>query len=204
MAAAAILDFVGSEIWRQGQSRLTDIYFRTKIGEYILKGGRVMTINVFLKWRLAAILDFQRSEIWTYFCFRDVGFSLWAKFCVNMCNSDWVMAIKVNIQNGGRRRHATMLGTLNLGGTGISPQDKSTPGQKSPRPKVPGQKTPGKKSPRAKDPPDKSTPGQKSLPAKSPPGQKTPGEKGPSGDIFYCSGSRQLNHSSSYFWLEIA
>jgi len=29
-----------------------------------------------------------------------------------------------------------------------------------------------------------------------PPGQKTPGEKVPSGDIFYCSGSRQLNHSS--------
>jgi len=27
------------------------------------------------------------------------GFSLWAKFCVNMCNSDWVMA-KVNFQNG--------------------------------------------------------------------------------------------------------
>ena len=33
-------------------------------------------------------------------------------------------------------------------------------------------------------------------PAKSPPGQKTPGEKVPSGDIFYCRGSRQLNHSS--------
>ena len=30
---------------------------------------------------------------------------------------------------------------------------------------------------------------------KNPPGQKTPGEKVPSGDIFYCSGSRQLNHS---------
>jgi len=33
-------------------------------------------------------------------------------------------------------------------------------------------------------------------PGKSAPGQKTPGEKVPSGDIFCCSGSRQLNHSS--------
>ena len=35
-----------------------------------------------------------------------------------------------------------------------------------------------------------------SPPDKNPPGQKTPGEKVLSGDIFYCSGSRQLNHSS--------
>jgi len=34
-----------------------------------------------------------------------------------------------------------------------------------------------------------------------PPGQKTPGEKVPSGDIFYCSGSRQLNHSSCCLFL---
>jgi len=32
MAAAAILDFVGSEIWRQRKSRLTRIYLRTKFG----------------------------------------------------------------------------------------------------------------------------------------------------------------------------
>ena len=61
---------------------------------------------------------------------------------------------------------------LNLGGTGISPPDKSPPGQKTPRTKAP--------------------------PNKNPPGQKTPREKVPSGDIFYCSGSRQLNHSSYY------
>ena len=74
MAAAAILDFDGSEIWRQGQTRLTSICLHTKFGEDILKGGRVMTIYVFLKWRPAAILNFQRSEIWRYFCFQDVGF----------------------------------------------------------------------------------------------------------------------------------
>jgi len=105
MATAAILDFVESEIWRQGPSRLSCIYLHTKFGEDILKGGRVMTIYVFLKWQPAAILDFQISEIWRYFCFRNVGFSLWAKFCVNMCNcnSAWVMAIKVNFHNGGSR-----------------------------------------------------------------------------------------------------
>ena len=32
-----------------------------------------------------------------------VGFSLWAKFCLNMCNSAWVMAINVNFQNGSSR-----------------------------------------------------------------------------------------------------
>jgi len=58
MAAAAILDFVRSEIWRQGQSWLTRIYLCSKCGEDILKVGRVMTIYVYLKWRPAAILDF--------------------------------------------------------------------------------------------------------------------------------------------------
>ena len=47
--------------------------------------------------------------------------------------------------------------------------------------KPPGQKSPGQKTPRTKAPPDKNPPG---------PGHST------SGDIFYCSGSRQLNHSS--------
>jgi len=55
------------------------------------------------KWQPIAILDFGGSEIWRYFCFRDVGFNLWAKFYANICNSDWVMTVKVNIQNGGRR-----------------------------------------------------------------------------------------------------
>jgi len=64
MAAAAILDFVEGEIWRQRKSRLTSIYLYVKFGEDVLKGGRVMTIYVFLKWRPAAIFDFQRSKIW--------------------------------------------------------------------------------------------------------------------------------------------
>jgi len=42
----AILDFVRSEIWRQGQSRLTRIYLHTKYGEDVLKGGRIVTIFV--------------------------------------------------------------------------------------------------------------------------------------------------------------
>ena len=83
MAAAAILQLCRIEIWRQGKSWLDRIYFPTKFGEDILKGGRVMTIYVFLKWRPAAILDFQIFEIWRYFCFHDVGFTPWAKFCVN-------------------------------------------------------------------------------------------------------------------------
>ena len=66
-----------------------------------------------------------------------------------------------------------MLGTerldaLNLGGNGHKPP----PPDKSP----PGQKTPWTKAPRTKIP--------------TGPGHPT------SGDIFYCSGSRQLNHSS--------
>ena len=51
-----------SEIWRQGQSRLTRIYLQTKFGEYILKGGQVMTIYVFSKWRPAAILVFETTH----------------------------------------------------------------------------------------------------------------------------------------------
>jgi len=59
MAVAAILDFVGSEIWPQGKSRLYGIYLRSpyQFGEDISKGGRVMAIYVFPKWRPAAILD---------------------------------------------------------------------------------------------------------------------------------------------------
>jgi len=45
------LEFCRSEIGRQGKSWLARVYFSTKFGENILKGGRVMTIYVFLKWR---------------------------------------------------------------------------------------------------------------------------------------------------------
>jgi len=57
------LEFCRSEILRHGKSPLARIYLPTKFGEDILKGGRVMTIYVFLKWRPAAILDFQIFEI---------------------------------------------------------------------------------------------------------------------------------------------
>jgi len=87
------LGFLGSEIWRHRKSRAARIYLLTKFGEDISKGGRVMAIYVFSKWRSAAILDFCRIEIWRYFCLWDVGFSLWAKFCANMCNFDRVIAV---------------------------------------------------------------------------------------------------------------
>ena len=63
MAAAAILDFVAREIWRKCQSRLTRIYLRTKFGEDDLKGGRVMTIYVFLKWRPATVLVIRKVKM---------------------------------------------------------------------------------------------------------------------------------------------
>jgi len=104
MAAAAILDFFSKCNLRYLKSRPDRINLRTKFNEDIWKGGRVIAIYVFSKWRPAAMLDFGGSQIWTYFGFRDVGFSLWVKFCMNnMCNSDWVMDVYVNIQNGGRR-----------------------------------------------------------------------------------------------------
>ena len=62
MAAAAILNFVEVK-FDDGKLWVARVYFRTKFGEDILKGGQVMTIYVFLKWRPAAILDFQISEI---------------------------------------------------------------------------------------------------------------------------------------------
>jgi len=95
------LGFFGSEIWRHRKSRAARIYLHTTFGEDVSKGGRVMAIYVFSKWRSAAVLDFGGSEIWKYFCFRDVGFSLCAKFYANMWNCDRVMAVKVIFQNGG-------------------------------------------------------------------------------------------------------
>ena len=68
-------------------------YLHTKFGEPTSTGGRVMAIYVFSKWQSAAILDFCGSKMWSYFCFRDVGISLWAKFCANMCNCDRVIVI---------------------------------------------------------------------------------------------------------------
>ena len=88
--------FFGSEIWRQPKSRPTRIYISTPNLPKISKGGRVMTIYVFSKWRSVAILFFCGSKIWKYFCFRDVGFSVWAKFCANMCNCDRVMAVTLS------------------------------------------------------------------------------------------------------------
>jgi len=68
---------------------------------------------VFTKWPLAAILDFHRGEIWRHFCFWDIWFCLWTKFCVNVCICDRVMAVKVNFQNS-RCRHLGFFRKWNL------------------------------------------------------------------------------------------
>jgi len=64
------------------------MYIPTKFGEDISNCGRLMAINMFKKRRPAAILDFIRSEIAKYFWFWDTDFSLRARYCVNMCDSD--------------------------------------------------------------------------------------------------------------------
>jgi len=71
------LGFLGSEMWHHRKSRAARIYLHTKFCEATSTGGRIVTIYVFSKWQSAAILDFCGSKIWRYFCFRDVGFSLW-------------------------------------------------------------------------------------------------------------------------------
>jgi len=61
---------------------------------------RVAMIYMFLKLRPAAILDFGGSEIWGIsIC--GTSFLVWSNFWVNTCSSNWVMAVKVKIQNGG-------------------------------------------------------------------------------------------------------
>jgi len=42
--------------------RLTLIYLYTKFGKGILKGGRVMAIYVFSKWRPATMLNFHKVK----------------------------------------------------------------------------------------------------------------------------------------------
>ena len=101
-----------------------------------------------------------------------------------------------------------MLGTESLDGAYTHwnwGNGHKTSGQKSTRARAPGQKTPRTTAPRTKIPrpkvrpkvlPGKRPPGKKSLRAKHPPDKNSPGPGHPtSGDIFYCSGSRQLNHS---------
>ena len=112
-------------------------------------------------------------------------------FCLFVCPSRY---------DARHRKPRLFVYALNLGGPGISPPDKSPPGQKTPRTKAfPDKNPPGQNSPRLKVPTGKRPPGKKS------PGQKTHRTVlvfvivlVPSVDIFYCSGSRQLNHSSFY------
>ena len=107
MAAAAIVEFDVSKSRDRPVSTSTP---NSVSGDDISNGVLVMAIYVFLRWRPAAILDFGGSEIWRYYCFRNVGFSFWAKFFVYNCNCDRVMAVKVNFQNGGRR-HLGLFGS---------------------------------------------------------------------------------------------
>jgi len=69
---------------------------------------QVVAIKRNFKMAPAAILDFLRSEIQRYFCFRDVSFSLSAKFHVNTCNTEKKQkktvrtnALKISVNSGG-------------------------------------------------------------------------------------------------------
>jgi len=80
MAAVAILDFseVKSDDTGSHGRHVSISSLHTKFGEDISTCGRVMAIYVFF-FKMTT-LDFCISKIWRYFCFRDVGFSLWATF----------------------------------------------------------------------------------------------------------------------------
>ena len=67
MVAAAILDF--SKVKFDVTGSHDGIYLRTKFGEDISNGGRVMVIYMFSKWRSAAILDFCGNKIAVFFLF---------------------------------------------------------------------------------------------------------------------------------------
>ena len=61
-----------------------------------------MATYVFSKWPSAAILAFQsKSNLKAFLLLGRL--CLWTKFRVNVCTCDWVMAIKVNFQNGACR-----------------------------------------------------------------------------------------------------
>ena len=76
---------------------------------------------------------------------------------------------RVNIDHVRHRKPRRCVYALKLGGTGISPPDKSPLGQKTPR----------TKAPRTKALPDKNPPGQKSFRPKVPPGKRPSGKKSP-------------------------
>jgi len=85
------------------------MYLPTKFGADMSNCCRFIAINVFKKRRPAAILDFIRSEISRHFWFWDTDFSLRARYCGNMCNSDCSPAVIVIFQNGGRRHFGCCL-----------------------------------------------------------------------------------------------
>jgi len=67
--------------------------------------SKVAELWQFMFFKMAAGRHLGFLQKWNLkaFLFLDVCFCLWTKFGVNVCNCDWVMAIKLNFQDGGRR-----------------------------------------------------------------------------------------------------
>ena len=98
IAAAAIMDFVISQIWRRVSFRdwilSPGAEFRAKMAEF-------MAVKAKFEMAAATILDFVRSQIWQQICFRDPILNLCVNFGANTRNSARVIKISSKIQNGG-------------------------------------------------------------------------------------------------------
>jgi len=95
------LGFLGSEIWRHQKSRAASIYLQTKFREDISKGGRVMAVYVFLKWRPPPSWIYFRCRFSWYSRFWIVALYVLAKFDKSISFCGCVIEVCPNIQNGG-------------------------------------------------------------------------------------------------------
>ena len=100
MAAAAILDFVGSQIWWQKYFRDSILRPCVKFGANTCNSGRVIKISS--KFQNGG-RHYLGSQIWQHACFWDVLLSDRAKFCANTWKNGRVTADKAKFLNGGRR-----------------------------------------------------------------------------------------------------
>jgi len=95
------LGFFGSEIWRHRKSRAARIYLHTKFGEDISKGGRVMAVYVFSKWRRPPSWMYFRCGFSSFRRFWIVVLYVLAKFDKSISFCGWVIEVCPKIQNGG-------------------------------------------------------------------------------------------------------
>ena len=99
MAAAAILDFIRSEIWRFLPSDFTSVFgaffsLCAKFCANMFDNDWVVAIKVHFKMAAAAILDFAGIEFWHQNCLWSMVFSPCVKFHANICHSGRDIAIK--------------------------------------------------------------------------------------------------------------